>query len=157
MTKMENKYTLYETDAFCAFVPQKPHIDRRDGGHIVIMSKTPGCYSLIELPDELAKELICLAKCCGKAITDVLSKDGIDIGIVNYQINGNWSVNQPKRDSLHLHVYGRSKKSVHQVYGEALHFPNPHTGFYDEFESLTQTEAEDITAYILKDYSCGEK
>lgn len=154
---MDKKYTIYETETFCVFVPTKPHIDRCDGGHIVIMSKIPGCYSLIELPDEPAKELICLAKCCGKAITDILSESGIDIGIVNYQINGNWSVNRSDRDSLHLHIYGRARNSFHQVYGEALRFPNPKTGFYDEFEPLTQIESEKITDYILKIYFYGEK
>ena len=153
---MERKYTICETSAFLVFVPAQPHIDRCDGGHIVIMSKTPGCYTLTDLSDDQAIDLIRLAKRCGKALTEVLAQSGIYVGIVNYQINGNWSVKRANRDSLHLHVYGRAENSVHQTYGEALHFPNPGTGFYDSFCPLTQLEAEKIAACI-NNFFCGEE
>lgn len=41
----------------------------------------------------------------------------------NYQENGNWGVDRPERQHMHVHVYGRTVGAVAQPYGEALRFP----------------------------------
>lgn len=99
---------------------------------------------LEELPLQIAYEMIDLAQKVGKVMKKILNNNGIDVEIINYQINGNWSVNQVKRNPLHLHLYGRAKSSVYQKFGEALHLPGQETGFYNEFMSLTKYDIDMI-------------
>lgn len=140
------------SDNFCVATIKQPHIDRKDGGHIVIASINPQYKSLSDIPNELAKELIVLAKYCAKAMIDALKCKGIDIELVNFQINGNWSFDLPNRDVFHMHIYGRARSSKKQKFGQALYFPACNSGFYDDLENLTN---EDIMAIRneLKKYS----
>lgn len=139
---------FFETESFFVAIPNPPHIDRKDGGHIVIVSKK-FYNAFYEMPDEFSNELIVIAKCCGKALQQTLCSKNIEIGIVNYQINGNWSVHTCDKEPVHMHVYGRAKKSINQIYGEALYFPNPKEGFYDKFTPLTDDEIAEITNYLI--------
>ena len=41
----------------------------------------------------------------------------------NFQENGNWGLDHPERQHMHIHVYGRASDAVDQPYGEALRFP----------------------------------
>lgn len=140
--KIRNK--IWESNNFLVVTIECPHIDRSDGGHIVIVCKIDKYKELEELPLQIAYELICLAQKVGKAMKKVLNNNGIDVEIINYQINGNWSVNQINRNPLHLHLYGRAKSSVYQKFGEALHLPCQETGFYTGFRSLTKDDIDKI-------------
>ncbi len=71
-------------------------------------------------------------------------KKGIkDIERINYQENGNWAYQKKEQPVFHIHLYGRTKNSQTQTWGEALVFPNKSTGFYDHFDSFN---SEDIKA-----------
>jgi hypothetical protein len=78
----------------------------------------------------------------------VLDRKGIEIGRINYQDNGNWSVFKPKGPYLHVHLYGRSKNATIQKYGDALEFPHRETGFYDGNEPLTEDDVAEIRVEI---------
>lgn len=126
---------IYQNDNFFVEAPQQPLVTRADGGHITITPKVP-VVDRTQLPPALAIELMYLTALIGEAMTIALNSRGIDIGRINYQDNGNWSVFKPEGPHLHYHLYGRAKHATIQKYGEACYFPFRETGFYDNFEPL---------------------
>ncbi len=74
---------------------------------------------------------------------EAMTKRGIEIGNVNWQEMGNWSVFKPEGITLHMHIFGRAKSAITQLYGEAVKLPFRDTGFYDSFLPLN---GEDIAA-----------
>lgn len=138
---------IYQTKNFIIEAPDDPHITRTDGGHIKIYPKER-FVDRTELPPKLAIELMRLTMVAGKAMFAVMNKLGVDIGRINYQDNGNWSVFSPEGPYLHIHLYGRAKSAKIQKYGEACHFPNRNTGFYDNFEPLNKEDILEIRKAI---------
>lgn len=144
---------IFSTEHFNVAIPQMPHIDRIDGGHIIIAYKYNDYKTYEDLRYELGFELSKLAIISGKALKSVMLLSGIFIERLNYQINGNWS------DSccddacpLHLHIYGRVRNSVSQTFGQALFFPDRSTGFYNNFQPLRNEEITSIRRYIELQY-----
>lgn len=137
------KPLIHETPHFRVLAQDKPHVDRADGGHIIILPKVRvkdrTCLSPL-----MAKELMKLTMIVGEAMATALNRRGIDIGRINYQDNGNWGVFKPEGPYLHIHLYGRAKSAKIQKYGEALHLPQRHTGFYDLFEPLNDGDIAEI-------------
>ena len=135
---------IFETKNFLVTSPSKPHIDRKDGGHIIITPKKP-VANRQELTPKQAIELMRLTIIAGEAMYDVMNEHGVDIGRINYQDNGNWSVFSPQGPKLHVHLYGRAKNAKVQKYGQACFFPhiNEKPEFYESFEPLKK---EDILA-----------
>ena len=135
---------IFETLHFVVNAPEKPHIDRVDGGHIVIAPKI-AVIDRQHLSHEQANELMQLTIVVGKSMHDVMNAHGVDIGRINYQDNGNWSVFKPEGPTLHIHLYGRAKSAKIQKYGQALYFPHPNEKpeFYAGLKPLTK---EDVTA-----------
>lgn len=138
---------IFETSNFIIEAPDKPHIDRGDGGHIWILPKVR-VEDRTKLSPQLAKELLKLTMVTGEAMMKVMNEHGVDIGRINYQENGNWSVFDPQGPYLHEHLYGRAKSAKIQKYGEALHFPQRETGFYDKNLPLTEKDVKDIRINI---------
>jgi diadenosine tetraphosphate (Ap4A) HIT family hydrolase len=139
---------IFETENFIikAWDP-KPHIDRNDGGHIAILPKVR-VEDRTKLSPELAKELMKLTMIVGEAMATAMNNHGVDIGRINYQENGNWSVFKPEGPYLHVHIYGRAKSAKKQPYGHALNFPFPSTGFYDTNEPLNEDDIKEIKTEI---------
>jgi hypothetical protein len=77
-----------------------------------------------------------------------MNNRGVDIGRINYQDNGNWSVFKPEGPYLHIHLYGRAKSAKIQKYGDATNFPQRETGFYDENEPLNDSDIAEIKKQI---------
>lgn len=119
---------------------KKPHIDRSEGGHIVIACDNPMYINMEDMPQEVLHEFIDIASICGRYMKDMFDEEKIDVGIINYQVNGNWSVLRETRDPIHMHLYGRTKHSKKQPYGKALFLPDSETGFYDNNKSLNNSE-----------------
>jgi diadenosine tetraphosphate (Ap4A) HIT family hydrolase len=132
---------IYETNNFEIVAPDKPHIDRFDGGHIVINPKVT-VKDRTKLTMALGRELMRLSMVAGEAMSTALTQRGIDIGRINYQENGNWI------EELHWHLYGRAKSAKLQPYGQALHFPKPEKEFYEGLEPLNAGDIEAIGAEI---------
>jgi hypothetical protein len=84
----------------------------------------------------------------GEAMATALNKRGIDIGRINYQDNGNWSVLKPEGSYLHIHLYGRAKSAKIHKWGDACYFPQRDTVFYDSFEPLNDGDIEEIKNQI---------
>lgn len=128
---------IYETANFRILAPEKPHIDRADGGHIKIEPKIP-VEDRTKLSPAWAKELMMLTMIAGEAMATALQKRDIDIGRINYQDNGNWN------PTFHIHLYGRARSAKTQKYGEAMQLPLRSTGFYDSFKQLNVEDCDAI-------------
>ena len=143
---MNGQKIVYETDNFFVFVPNMPHIPRLDGGHLVITTKEK-ISDRTGLNPTQAIECMRLTMLLGEAMTKGLNKQNIHIEQINYQENGNWAYLRNEKPFFHIHLYGRTKSSKTQIWGEALNFPNPNSGYYSSFDKLTD---EDIY-YIIEE------
>ena len=138
---------IYESDNFIVEAVDKPHITRTDGGHLKIYPKVK-LVDRTQLSPKLAIELMRLTMLVGEAMKIGLNNRGIDVGRINYQDNGNWSVLTPEGPYLHIHLYGRAKSAKIQKWGDACHFPHRETGFYDKFEPLNKEDIVEIQKQI---------
>lgn len=133
---------VFETQNFIVEAPEKPFVDREDGGHLRLMSKIK-VKDRTELNTAQTIEYALVSEVAGKALELAMTKRGIEIGNVNWQEMGNWSVFKPEGITLHMHIFGRAKSAITQLYGEAVKLPFRDTGFYDSFLPLN---GEDIAA-----------
>jgi diadenosine tetraphosphate (Ap4A) HIT family hydrolase len=140
--------TIYETKTFQVEAPVKPFVSRQDGGHLRIMSKIK-VKDRTELTTEQTVEYALLSEVVGKALEVAMTKRGIEIGNLNWQEMGNWSVFKPEGITLHMHIFGRAKNAKIQKYGEAVQLPFRETGFYDNFEPLNDDDIALIKEEIL--------
>ncbi|MBL7021863.1 hypothetical protein ISR92_00845 [Patescibacteria group bacterium] len=142
---------IYESKNFNVKAPDNPHVDRDDGGHIVIFPKER-LIDRQELSPKHATELMRLTVVVGQAMTKIMKDHGVDIGRLNYQDNGNWSVFKPEGPYLHIHIYGRAKRAKTHKYGQACHFPHrdDKPEFYENFKPLNKEDIKDIRAEIEK-------
>lgn len=154
MLNIENN--IIESKNFKVATIIQPHIDRLDGGHIVVISKIKKYIYLTDLPLDIATELLYVSMLAGKAMKTALNSNGIDVELINYQINGNWSANSKNHDPIHMHIYGRAKSAINQKFGEALFLPNPDTGFYDSFSGLIKDDISKIKIMMLREIKTVE-
>ena len=145
-------YKIIETTSFCIFVPKYPHVDRTDGGHICISAIRQEAYLLQDLSDKELFELSILQKLVGAAMIDILNKNGVDVQLINYQINGNWTFQLPNRPSLHVHIYGRALSALKQPFGHCLNLPlrEINEEFYEKNVPLNIYDRKGICEQILK-------
>ena len=143
--------TIYESENFTIKAAEKPHIDRDDGGHIVIIPKIR-LSNRQQLPPKQAIELMRLTIVTGQAMIKIMNEHKIDIGRINYQDNGNWTVFKPEGSYLHIHLYGRAKSAKIQKYGQAYKFPHKEENpkFYKDLKPLNENDIKDIKTEIEK-------
>ncbi|MBU0536218.1 MAG: hypothetical protein KKE20_04595, partial [Nanoarchaeota archaeon] len=142
---------IYETSNFKVESVENPHIDRDDGGHIKISPKVR-MLDRQQLTPKQAIELMRLTIVVGDAMTKVMNWHGVDIGRLNYQDNGNWTVFKPEGSYLHIHLYGRAKSAKVQKYGQACYFPHreERPEFYEKNEPLNEKDMIEIRKEIEK-------
>lgn len=104
---------IVESDNFTLESHQSAEVSRTNGGHLVINPKIP-VSDRTELSADLVKEMALLTNIAGRALKDGLAKQGIKLGRINYQDNGNW------RSELHVHLYGRAVDATYHTYGEPI-------------------------------------
>lgn len=150
MKKIAENLIVYETKNFVAFVPKEPHISREDGGHIVIRARTKYYDSRIDLPPKEAIEVMRLTTLVGEPMIKAIKKRGVEIARINYQENGNWAYLKGQKPMFYIHLYGRTKTSKIQKWGESLLFPNPKTGFYKSFRPFDEQDIIEIRKEIKK-------
>ena len=147
--KNEKMVKIIETKNFIVEAVEKPHIDRDDGGHIKITPKSK-VVDRQHLSAPLSIELMRLIAITGEAMTAVMNRRGVDIGRINYQDMGNWSVFKPEGPFFHYHIYGRAKSARYQKYGECVYLPlreqNPE--YYDRFKPLNEGDIKEIKKEI---------
>ena len=130
---------VFESGYFEITAPERPHVARSDGGHLIINPKVP-VEDRTLLSREQAIELVKLTMVAGEAMKTVLTRRGIDIGRINYQDNGNW------RHELHVHLYGRARNAKLQPYGTFLQLPPTREAFMKEMGDLEPLNAGDCDA-----------
>lgn len=128
---------VYESVHFQIVVPERPHVTRPDGGHLIINPKVP-VEDRTKLAREQAIELVKLTMVAGEAMKTVLTRKGIPIGRMNYQDNGNW------RHELHVHLYGRSRNATIQPWGTFLQIPPTREAFNAKMGNLEPLNADDV-------------
>ena len=140
---------IYETENLFVESVDKPHIDRDDGGHIKIYPKER-VVDIQQLTPKQAIELSRLTIIVGDAMKTVMNKHGVDIGRINYQDNGNWSVFKKEGPYLHIHLYGRAKSAKVHKYGQACFFPHvaENPDYYSNFKPLTVDDVSEIKVEI---------
>ena len=107
----DDNIVVCETVNFYITVPKEPHIDLFDGGHIILTAKDSQFKDLDDLPINTAIELIVFSMITGEAMKSILKEKGVNVHIINYQKNGNWSSPNENNSPLHFHLYGRSVNS----------------------------------------------
>ena len=148
-----NDKIIYVTNNFKVCIPNKPHVSREDGGHIRIKPIIKEYESRLELSINEAIEVMRLTMLVSEAMINGMKKRGIDIERINYQDNGNWAFLEEKKPHFHIHLYGRTRNSKIQPFGESLYFPNPKTDFYDNFKPFDEEDIKEI----LKEINSLEK
>ena len=138
---------IYETFHFTVKALPKPQVSRADGGHIIIFLKEP-VVSRWDLDQTRATALMRLSMMAGEAMTIALNERGIPVERINFQDDGNWAIGTERGPRLHLHLYGRSRDSVHQVHGEALNFPHKKTRFWEALEPLNEGDRNLIKHHL---------
>ena len=130
---------VFESDHFNITAPERPHVSRADGGHLIINPKAP-VEDRTHLSREQAIELVKLTMVAGEAMTTVLTARGVPIGRINYQDNGNW------RHELHVHLYGRARNATRQPWGTFLQLPATREAFMREMGDLEPLSGDDARA-----------
>jgi diadenosine tetraphosphate (Ap4A) HIT family hydrolase len=146
---MSSQRFFYETVYFC--VEKGNHICRTDGGHIIVHPR-PSVVNRWELEIPHAKALIRISMLLGEAMMLGLKERGIAIERINFQDNGNWSIDMPNSPRpygphFHLHLYGRARGSKYQKHGEALYFPDRDSDFWKN-NPLEPLNADDLQAIL---------
>lgn len=104
---------ILQTKNFLIEAHDEPEISRADGGHLVISPIVP-VNDRTQLSAELASEMMLITVIAGKAMTKGLSEQGIQLGRINYQDNGNWKA------ELHIHLYGRALNATYHPFGHPI-------------------------------------
>jgi diadenosine tetraphosphate (Ap4A) HIT family hydrolase len=146
---MKIQIPVYETENFYIQAASNPFIDRSEGGHMYIFPKAP-VRDRTQLSPKLTIEYMKLSMVVGEALKSAMARRGVNIGIVNYQDMGNWSVFKPEGPTLHMHIYGRAITATIQKYGDAVQLPHRETGFYDNFQPLDEEDIREIKTDIEK-------
>lgn len=136
---------IYESKSFIVLSADIPLVDRNDGGHIIIEPKER-VPARQDLSAKQAIELMRLTIIVGAAMEKIMSQNGVDIGRINYQDNGNWSVFKPQGPHLHYHLYGRAKSAKIQKYGQTLSMPHidEHPEYYKKLKPLSTEDINGI-------------
>lgn len=142
---------IYQSPNFTIEAPIKPLVDRQDGGHLII-HPVVAVTDRQQLTPELAIELMRLTIVAGQVMCDVMRRHGVDIGRINYQDNGNWSVFAPGGATMHIHLYGRAISARIQRYGEATFFPHRdrEPEFYSHLQPLQHDDLVAMRAEVEK-------
>lgn len=132
---------IYETGSFVVLSAETPLVDREDGGHIIIEPRIK-ISTRQALSAKQAIELMRLTIVVGEAMEKIMNQNGVDIGRINYQDNGNWSVFKPQGPHLHYHLYGRAKSAKIQKYGQTLSMPHieEKPEFYKDLKPLSDMD-----------------
>lgn len=142
---------IYETDNFMITSADPPHVyvDRAEGGNIRLIPKFK-VRDRTQLSPALAIEYIKLSMVAGEALKTAMARRGVEIGLVNYQEMGNWSIFKPEGPIMHTQIFGRATTATIQKYGDAVQLPHLESGFYEHFQALDKEDVRQIRADIEK-------
>jgi diadenosine tetraphosphate (Ap4A) HIT family hydrolase len=132
---------IVESENFRLESNDEPDVGRLDGGHLVILPKLP-VEDRTKLSPAQVKELALLTNVAGMSMRDALSEQGIELGRINYQDNGDW------KPEMQMHLYGRAVDATYQTYGEPVKLPRTEEEKVVQ-EPLTEEDCELIRKRAL--------
>jgi len=141
---------FFETENFIVETRPNPFVSRTDGGHIRIRIKDESITDRTKLNSKQAIELMRLTMIVGEAMEKGMNAQGIPVVKINYQDMGNWAWKENRLPFLHIHIFGRAKNAVKQIFPESVYLPDRSSGFYDGFETLNDEDIEIIKSEIEK-------
>lgn len=139
---------IYETKNFIVESREKPFVSRTEGGHLRITVKDLSITDRTKLNPKQAVELMRLTMIVGEAFEIAMNKRGIPVVKINYQDMGNWAAKTNTKPFLHVHIFGRSKDAVKQLWPESVYLPDRGSGFYEGFEPLNEDDRTEILRQI---------
>lgn len=140
---------IVESPNFTVESHPQPFVSRTDGGHLRIISKNKEISESTDLDAATAIELMFLRMIAAEALKRAMRKVGIPIVKINWEELGNWAWKRGENNFLHIHIFGRAENAVYQIFPEAVQLPDRSTGFYDNFEALTDEDVAAIRAEIM--------
>ncbi len=139
---------IYQTKSYSVERSPRPFVSRDEGGHIRIFPKNHEISCINDLTPQEAIELIRLESVVREAMIEGMNQQGIPIVWVNLEDLGNWAFKRNEKPILHIHVFGRASTAIKQLWPEAVYLPDRSTGFYDDFEPLTDEDVKLIGKLI---------
>lgn len=141
---------IYETKTFTVERSPRPFVSREEGGHIRIFSKNHDVRCINDLSPDEAKELIRLEMVVREAMMEGMNKQGVPVTWINLEDLGNWAFKRNEIPHLHIHVFGRAATATKQPWPEAIYLPDRLTGFYENFQPLTEDDMK-VIGQIIED------
>jgi len=141
---------IFESPNFIVEASDRPLVSRTDGGDIRIKIKDISITDRTKVTPKIAIEFMRLTMIVGQALEIVMNQQGIPVVKINYHDMGNWAYKKGEKPFFHLHIFGRAKNAVYQIFPEAVYLPDRSTGFYDKFEPLNENDVVEIKKYIEK-------
>ncbi len=139
---------IHETENYIIESHGQPFVSRTDGGHIRIKVKDLSITDRTKLSPKEAVELMRITMIVGEALETAMNNRGIPVVKINYQDMGNWAFKRGENPFLHIHVFGRAKNAIKQIFPESVYLPARESGFYDDFEPLNIEDIEEINKQI---------
>ncbi len=134
---------VYEDRYFQVVVPEFPLNCRDDGGHLVVVKKIP----VTDRSDMSYQESIAfmrISMVVGRAMYDVLR-----IERMNYEDLGNWGLDEPNGAKMHLHLFGRSHKQIHQIRGQHMFlYPKDHPIYKGHLKAISEDDEAQLRTRI---------
>lgn len=153
MSHSSQEDIIFETQSFSVERSPQPFVSREEGGHIRIFPKNKSIRCINDLKAREAIELIRLEMVVREALIEAMNSRGVPVIWVNLEDLGNWPFKRNETPVLHIHVFGRAKTASKQLWPEAVYLPDRSSGFYDEFEPLSQEDMAEIRKAIEKLFS----
>jgi len=136
---------VYEDRYFQVVGPELPLNCRDDGGHLVVVKKEQ-VTDRSDLSWQEAIAFMRISMAAGKAMYDVLG-----IERMNYEDLGNWGLDDPGGAKMHLHLFGRAHKQIHQIRGHHMFlYPQGHPIYQGHLKPLTENDLAQIRTRIAE-------
>lgn len=135
--------TVYEDKYFLVIAPERPLNCRNDGGHLILIKKSP-VTDRSEFTWQEAIDFMRISMAVGRAMYDVLK-----IERMNYEDLGNWGLDDPGGPKMHLHFFGRARRQIHQVRGQHMAlFPKDHPIYSGHLKPLTVSDVRALASRL---------
>jgi len=130
---------IYEDKFFQVISPAFPLNCREDGGHLILLKK-----EIINDRSDMSWQegigFMRISMIVGQAMYEVL-----EIERINYEDLGNWGIDKPQGSYMHLHFFGRSAHSIHQIRGNhLLIYPEGHNIYKGHLTPLNKEETDQL-------------
>jgi diadenosine tetraphosphate (Ap4A) HIT family hydrolase len=146
--KDENE-VIFQSNHFKLVLPRRPFIDRRDGGHVMIVPVME-VLDRMHFSEEQAGEYMPFCMAVGKAFQETMNESGIAVERLNWMDMGNWSLLGPKPPVFHVHIFGRAKGSRFQIHGEFNQIPPKGSKHYEMIDHISDVEIAKLKERVSK-------